>query len=581
MSRPAEALITRYVCVAALLGSAVGGCASSTAVTAAAPTTGRGTDVVVEIYTAADTLAQFAYVRAAFDGTPTTVTLQRRPDGRYGATIPPAAQRVTFSVSVPEHGLLETQATLPVERPAMFRLRPRPLFPSESLSVVRAIGDFNGFTARPTDTLHRDVRGKWRLAIPFGGDSARFQLRGIGGPSSGAWMPTSSYALAPDTTGERTFAGVLRPVRDSLVFEFDPARFRYDPKPPLIVTMTADSALSVANALSLERYDAFRQTGVLRFFRPATRDSVMPRALARARGLLAMPQDRRVRTEALVTIVTMGVMGGPPPVSEARTLLAEHGPESPLTRDRGGLDVLTRALYVADTSKGQTAADTARRQERLTARLRAYVMPTARDVRADTLVRLSAYLALVYQLAATPSRAGLDTVIAEAEATFPNHPYVTRLASSLGTQRTLRPGVMFPTFRLAALGDTSMTMTNDMFAGKLTLVDFWATWCAPCITEMPVLHQAYDRFSARGFQIFSISADPSIDPVVRLRQGKWSMPWLHAWSAGGPDAPALKALGVIGFPTAVLVDSTGRIVAVDAGLRGAALEQTLTRLIPR
>lgn len=582
MTRSTASLSAWHACAAVLLGSAaVISCASSAAVVPSLATEASANDVAVEIYTAADTLARFAYVRAAFDGTPTTVTLQRRPDGRYGATIPPAAQRVTFSVSVPEHGLLETQATLPVERPAVFRLRPRPLFPSESLSVVRAIGDFNGFTATPTDTLHRGASGIWRLAIPFSGDSARFQLRGVGGPSSGAWMPASSYALAPDTSGERTFAGVLRPVRDSLVFEFDPTRFRYDPKPPQIVTMTADSALNVANALSLERYDAFRHTGVLRFFRPTTRDSVMQRTLARARGLLNTVQDRRVRAEALVTVVTMGVMGGPPPVAESRALLAEHGPESPLSRDRVGLDALTRALYFADTSRGQTAADTARWHERVITRLRAYVMPTARDVRADTAVRLTAYLALAYQLAATPTRAGLDTLIAEAETTFPNHPYVARLASSLGTQRTLRRGVMFPTFRLAALGDTSRVITNGTFAGKLTLIDFWATWCAPCIEEMPVLHQAHDRFSARGFQILSVSADPSIDPVIRLRKGKWSMPWLHAWSAGGPDSPALKALGVIGFPTAVLVDSSGRIVAVDAGLRGAALEQTLTRLLPR
>ena len=397
-------------------------------------------------------------------------------------------------------------------------------------------------------------------------------------------MRTSSYALAPDTSDERTFAGVLRPVRDSLILELDAARLRYDPKPPLIVTMTADSALNLANALSLERFDAFRQTGVLRFFRPTTRDSVMSRAVADARTLLAAPQDPRVRTEALLTVVltgAMGGMGGPPPIAESRALLAEHGLDSPLTRDRAGLEALTRALYVVDTAKGRTSADTVSWQDRISARLRAYVMPTARDVRADSTVRLMAFTTLAYQLAATPSRTGIDTLIAEAEAIFPNDPYVARLAGSLGTQRTLRVGVMFPTFQLRALGDTSTVITNAMFAGKLTLIDFWATWCAPCITEMPVLHQAYDRFRVRGFQIFSLSADPSIDPVVRLRKGKWPMPWLHAWSAGGPDSPALKALGVISFPTAVLVDSTGRIVAVNRGVRGPALEQTLDRLLPR
>jgi len=347
----------------------------------------------------------------------------------------------------------------------------------------------------------------------------------------------------------------------------------------MIVTHTTDSALQLPNALSLERVDAFRHSGTLQFFRPTARDSVMARALAHARALLTEPQDARVRTEALVTIVVMGVMGGPPPRSESRALLTENSPASPITRDRVGLDAITRALYFADTVQGVTEADTARWQDRLSAQLRSYVLPTARDVHADSSVRRTAFMSLAYYLAATKSRAGLDTLIGEAVATFPGDPYLARLAGSLGTQRTLRSGVPFPNFSLRSLDDSSAVITNVDFAGKLTLIDFWATWCAPCIAEMPVLHRAYERFKTRGFQILSVSADESVRPVVRLRKEKWAMPWLHAWSAGGLASPALKALGVIGLPTAVLVDSTGRIIAVDDGLRGEALETTLSRLL--
>jgi hypothetical protein len=86
--------------------------------------------------------------------------------------------------------------------------------------------------------------------------------------------------------------------------------------------------------------------------------------------------------------------------------------------------------------------------------------------------------------------------------------------------------------------------------------------------------------TARGFTILSISSDGSVEAVEKMRREKWPMPWLHAWSGGGFETPAMKALGILGLPTAVLVDSTGKILAVDTGLRGDALERTLAGLLP-
>ena len=75
------------------------------------------------------------------------------------------------------------------------------------------------------------------------------------------------------------------------------------------------------------------------------------------------------------------------------------------------------------------------------------------------------------------------------------------------------------------------------------------------------------------------ASDESVTTVDKLRIGKWPMPWLHAWSGAGLDTAPLKAMGVLGLPTAVLVDSTGTIVAVNTGLRGDALERTLAGLL--
>ena len=555
-------------------------CVACASVPRATPAPAASNRIEVDVRTSTDSVARFAFVRATFDGTPTTLTLTRQSTGRFTAMIPDGARRVTLRVSVPEHGVFETLATLPAERPAVFRVRPRPLIPSDSMPHPRVVGDFNGFTARPSDHMVRGADGRLRVAVPFKGDSARFLIEGVGGPSAGAWMRSSTYAIVSETASEVSFAGVLRPVRDTLFFELDTAQLHYDPTPPALVTMTADSALNVANALALERHDAFLHSGVLRFYRPLRPDSTMERAVARARAIVAAQHDSRVRTQALLTVIAAW-RKGPKPVDESRALLAENGPGSSIAREESGLNAISQAFFFSDQPDGSTAADSARWQERIAARATQYMLPTARDAHVEADTRRSAYMMLAYQLAGTKSRTGIDALIAEAVAAFPTDQYILTLPSALGSQRILREGVPFPEFALKPLGLASAGVSNVTLRGKLTLIDFWATWCAPCVEEMPVLHRAYERFKDRGFTILSVSADESVDDVARIRRDKWPMPWLHAWSGGGPDSPALKALGVIGFPTAVLIDSAGRIIAVNDGLRGEALERTLAGLLPK
>ena len=93
------------------------------------------------------------------------------------------------------------------------------------------------------------------------------------------------------------------------------------------------------------------------------------------------------------------------------------------------------------------------------------------------------------------------------------------------------------------------------------------------------MHNAFEAFKGKGFNILSISSDESVDAVKRFRQGKWPMPWMHSWSGAGISTPALSALGVLSFPTAILVDGDGRIVAINGAVRGDSLQLTLARFL--
>jgi thiol-disulfide isomerase/thioredoxin len=146
----------------------------------------------------------------------------------------------------------------------------------------------------------------------------------------------------------------------------------------------------------------------------------------------------------------------------------------------------------------------------------------------------------------------------------------------------LRVGATAPAFAVRALSDSSMTYTNDTFAGQVVLIDFWAVWCAPCVAEMPVLHAAYEKYGPAGFTILSASFDDAPEDVARFRsKTAWSMPWVHAFVGDDWTSDIVTAFQIPGLPRTVLVDRDGVIVAVDSDLRGARLDQTLSGVMSK
>ena len=165
----------------------------------------------------------------------------------------------------------------------------------------------------------------------------------------------------------------------------------------------------------------------------------------------------------------------------------------------------------------------------------------------------------------------------------PDYPFTKLLASRFAPNRPLREGVQMPAFDFAALPDTTSRITNLSIVGKFTLVDFWGTWCGPCIGAMPELHRVYKLYHDRGFEILSVAADETPEKVAKFRATKWPMPWLNAfaqYSEGVNDNPKLTALGIVTYPQTVLVDPQGKIVAVF-GPNVEGLASTLDRLLTR
>jgi len=114
-------------------------------------------------------------------------------------------------------------------------------------------------------------------------------------------------------------------------------------------------------------------------------------------------------------------------------------------------------------------------------------------------------------------------------------------------------------------------------SGKYFLIDFWGTWCMPCLAEIPAIEKAYAKYKANGFEIISLAFGSSEEDFKNLRKTN-PMPWLHAL-LNDVDAENIGALYNVEFiPKMLLVSPEGKIIANEETLRDGGLEKKLAEI---
>lgn len=109
------------------------------------------------------------------------------------------------------------------------------------------------------------------------------------------------------------------------------------------------------------------------------------------------------------------------------------------------------------------------------------------------------------------------------------------------------------------------------YKGKVVLVDFWATWCGPCVGEVPNVVRVYNKYKAKGFNVIGVSLDRENDKNRLLAFTKENaMPWPQIYDGKFWEAALAKAYGVQSIPFTLLIGRDGKIAAV--GARGEELE---------
>jgi thiol-disulfide isomerase/thioredoxin len=119
-----------------------------------------------------------------------------------------------------------------------------------------------------------------------------------------------------------------------------------------------------------------------------------------------------------------------------------------------------------------------------------------------------------------------------------------------------------PDFTLGDLSGTPRSIRS--WPGKSMIVNFWATWCAPCRREIPLLRELQKQHGAEGFQIVGVAVDVREDVVKYAQEIGIDYPVLIG-EQDGLEAVNKFGQGSIGFPFTVFTDNQGRIVLFHLG----------------
>lgn len=120
-----------------------------------------------------------------------------------------------------------------------------------------------------------------------------------------------------------------------------------------------------------------------------------------------------------------------------------------------------------------------------------------------------------------------------------------------------------------------VSLKSVVEANKVVLLDFWASWCRPCMGEMPYLLDAYAKFHTKGFEIYGVSLDESAEAWKDTIE-KQGMKWVNVSEVAGWNTSVVKDYSVNSIPANFLIDGEGNIIAKN--LRGEALVEKLVEL---
>jgi thiol-disulfide isomerase/thioredoxin len=142
-------------------------------------------------------------------------------------------------------------------------------------------------------------------------------------------------------------------------------------------------------------------------------------------------------------------------------------------------------------------------------------------------------------------------------------------------------GKRYIDFDMVTPENKAVKLSDYIGRSKFTIIEFWASWCAPCIREIPNLNKIYNKYKDKDLQIISISVDESMPNWQRVIK-QVDAPWVHLSDLKGMPSALSKAYVVNGIPHSLLIDKNGIIVEpkIYGPILDKILEQSFDKINP-
>jgi peroxiredoxin len=187
---------------------------------------------------------------------------------------------------------------------------------------------------------------------------------------------------------------------------------------------------------------------------------------------------------------------------------------------------------------------------------------------------VSAYITLA-MLAGQIDGTELDSIVSNFAPEFSTSEYVVKLKEMIQEQKKTSVGVAAPDFTMNDPEGKPVQLSS--LRGKVVMIDFWASWCAPCRQENPNVVKLYNQYHPKGFEIIGVSLDKDNENWVQAIKDD-QLSWIHVSDLQYWKNAVARQYGVNSIPQTYLLDKDGKIIA--KGLRSEQLGAKLAELFP-
>jgi peroxiredoxin len=172
----------------------------------------------------------------------------------------------------------------------------------------------------------------------------------------------------------------------------------------------------------------------------------------------------------------------------------------------------------------------------------------------------------------------IEAILAKAGPEFLSSPMVKMVVAQLAASKKVSIGCKYSDLTMSKPDGTVVSLSEYIGKGSYVMIDFWASWCSPCIEELPKILACYKKYHQKGFEIVGVSLDENATSWKAAIKN-YHMSWPQMSDLASWKSQAVSVYSFSGIPYMVLIDPNGVIIAND--LRGDVLNKKLAELLDK